>query len=103
MELGLEAHTRASASQRSPDRRTRGNGYWERAWETAWTSRSKHGRALGGAGRDHEASEAEPFWRAFLCSLADRGLRSVKLVIADDHKGLHNARGYNQTGGAFAF
>jgi putative transposase len=32
-------------------------------------------------------SEAEPFWKAFLRSLADRGLRGVKLVIADDHKG----------------
>ena len=29
-------------------------------------------------------SEAEPFWTAFLRSLADRGLRGVKLVIADD-------------------
>jgi putative transposase len=37
------------------------------------------------------ASEAEPFWRAFLRSLADRGLRGVKLVIADDHKGLRAA------------
>ena len=32
-------------------------------------------------------SEAEPFWKAFLRSLADRGLRSVRLVVADDHKG----------------
>ena len=37
------------------------------------------------------ASEAEPFWNAFLRSLADRGLRGVKLVIADDHKGLRAA------------
>jgi putative transposase len=37
------------------------------------------------------ASEAEPFWTAFLRSLADRGLRGVKLVIADDHKGLQAA------------
>jgi transposase-like protein len=36
-------------------------------------------------------SEAEPFWTAFLRSLADRGLRGVKLVIADDHKGLRTA------------
>jgi putative transposase len=34
------------------------------------------------------ASEAEPFWKGFLCSLADRGLRGVRLVMADDHKGL---------------
>ena len=37
------------------------------------------------------ASEAEPFWKAFLRSLADRGLRGVMLVIADDHKGLRAA------------
>jgi putative transposase len=36
-------------------------------------------------------SEAEPFRTAFLRSLADRGLRGVKLVIADDHKGLRAA------------
>lgn len=36
-------------------------------------------------------SEAEPFWRSFLRSLADRGLRGVKLVVADDHKGLRAA------------
>ena len=33
-------------------------------------------------------SEAETFWTEFLRSLADRALRGVKLVIADDHKGL---------------
>ena len=38
-------------------------------------------------------SEAEPFWKGFLRSLADRGLRGVKLVIADDHKGLRSAAG----------
>ena len=37
------------------------------------------------------ASAAEPFWTAFLCSLADRGLHGMKLVIADDHKGLRAA------------
>ena len=37
------------------------------------------------------ASEAEPFWKAFLRSLADRGLRGVRLVVADDHKGLRSA------------
>jgi putative transposase len=36
-------------------------------------------------------SEAETFWKAFLRSLADRGLRGVKLVISDDHKGLRAA------------
>ncbi len=34
-------------------------------------------------------SEAETFWTDFLRSLADRGLRGVKLVIAD--KGLPSA------------
>src|ERR1700712_2572696 len=36
-------------------------------------------------------SEAEAFWKSFLRSLADRGLRGNKLVIADDHKGLRAA------------
>jgi len=36
-------------------------------------------------------SEAEAFWKGFLRSLADRGLRGTKLVIADDHKGLRAA------------
>lgn len=39
------------------------------------------------------SSEAEPFWKSFLRSLADRGLRGVRLVIADDHKGLRAAAG----------
>ena len=30
-------------------------------------------------------SEAEAFWDEFLRSLADRGLRGVKLIIADNH------------------
>ena len=33
-------------------------------------------------------SEAETFWKDFLRSLADRGLRGVQLVIADGHRGL---------------
>ena len=37
------------------------------------------------------ASEAETFWTAFLRTLARRGLRGVKLVISDDHKGLKAA------------
>jgi putative transposase len=37
------------------------------------------------------ASEAEVFWTEFLRSLADRGLRGVRLVIADDHRGLRAA------------
>src|SRR3984885_13877995 len=36
-------------------------------------------------------SEAETFWKGFLRTLADRGLRGVELVIADDHKGLRAA------------
>jgi len=34
------------------------------------------------------ATGPSTFWKGFLRSLADRGLRGVKLVIADDHKGL---------------
>ena len=37
------------------------------------------------------ASEAETFWTDFLCSLARRGLRGVKLVISDAHVGLKAA------------
>ena len=36
-------------------------------------------------------SEAEPFWTKFLRSLTNRGLRGVKLVISDAHKGLKAA------------
>ena len=36
-------------------------------------------------------SEAEPFWTDFLRTLANRGLRGVKLVIADAHLGLRAA------------
>ena len=36
-------------------------------------------------------SEAEPFWKVFLRSLADRGLRGLEFVVADDHKGLRAA------------
>lgn len=44
-------------------------------------------------------SEAETFRTEFLRFLADRGLRGVKLVIADDHKGLRAAarRVFNAT------
>lgn len=44
-------------------------------------------------------SEAEVFWTEFLRGLASRGLRGVKLVIADDHKGLRAAarRVFNAT------
>lgn len=36
-------------------------------------------------------SEAEPFWTAFLRSLAGRGLRGVKLVVSDHHGGIRAA------------
>jgi transposase-like protein len=43
--------------------------------------------------------KAETFWTDFLRSLADRGLRGVKLVLADDHKDLRAAarRVFNAT------
>jgi putative transposase len=37
------------------------------------------------------ASEAEPFWTAFLRSLTARGLRGVKLIISDAHVGIKAA------------
>jgi len=42
-------------------------------------------------GMDIGASEAEPFWTAFLRKLARRGLRGVKLVISDAHEGIKTA------------
>jgi transposase-like protein len=39
------------------------------------------------------ASEAEPFWTAFLRKLARRGLKGVKLVISDAHEGIRAAVG----------
>ncbi|NKJ02481.1 IS256 family transposase [Novosphingobium sp. SG707] len=42
-------------------------------------------------GMDIGASEAEPFWTAFLRKLACRGLRGVKLVISDAHEGIKAA------------
>src|SRR3954463_9067689 len=42
-------------------------------------------------GRDMGASEAEPFWTAFLRKLRQRGLRGVKLVVSDAHDGLKTA------------
>lgn len=42
-------------------------------------------------GMEVAPSEAEPFWTEFLRKLARRGLRGVKLVISDDHKGIKAA------------
>jgi transposase-like protein len=42
-------------------------------------------------GMDIGASEAEPFWTAFLRKLARRGLRGGKLVISDAHEGIKAA------------
>lgn len=42
-------------------------------------------------GMDIGLSEAETFWTAFLRKLTHRGLRGVKLVISDDHKGIKAA------------
>jgi transposase-like protein len=42
-------------------------------------------------GMDIGASEAEPFWTAFLRKLTRRGLRGVKLVISDAHEGIKGA------------
>jgi putative transposase len=42
-------------------------------------------------GMEIGASEAEPFWTAFLRKLTRRGLRGVKLVISDSHEGIKAA------------
>ena len=39
-------------------------------------------------GCDVGDSESEAFWQQFLASLKDRGLRGVRLVISDAHRGL---------------
>ena len=44
-------------------------------------------QAMGMSG----ASKSQVFWTEFLRSLARRGLRGVKLLISDDHKGLKAA------------
>ena len=42
-------------------------------------------------GVEISASEAEPFWTAFLRKLTRRGLRGVKLVVSDSHEGIKAA------------
>jgi putative transposase len=83
-------------------------GHWPYLWIDATYLKSRHGGrivsvavivavAVNLDGRREVlgvatgASEAEVFWTDFLRSLADRGLRGVRLVIADDHKGLRAA------------
>jgi putative transposase len=53
--------------------------------------RREHGRPARGVGRRHRPVRGRDVWKGFLRSLADRGLRGVKLVVADDHKGLRAA------------
>ncbi len=83
-------------------------GHWPYLWIDATYLKSRHGGrivsvavivavAVNLDGRREVlgvatgASEAEVFWTDFLRSLADRGLRGVRLVIADGHKGLRAA------------
>jgi putative transposase len=83
-------------------------GHWPYLWIDATYLKSRHGGrivsvavivavAVNLDGRREVlgvatgASEAEVFWTDFLRSLAARGLRGVRLVIADDHKGLRAA------------
>ncbi len=83
-------------------------GHWPYLWIDATYLKSRHGGrivrvaviaavAVNLDGRREVlgvatgASEAEVFWTDFLRSLADRGLRGVRLVIADDHNGLRAA------------
>ncbi len=42
-------------------------------------------------GMEIGASEAEPFWTAFLRKLRQRGLKGVKLIVSDAHEGIKAA------------
>ncbi len=83
-------------------------GAWPYLWiDATYVQVREHGRIVGTAviiatavntdgrreilGMATGPSEAEPFWTDFLRSLADRGLRGVRLVLADGHKGLRAA------------
>jgi transposase-like protein len=85
-------------------------GHWPYLWIDATYLKSRHGgrivsvavivavavnldgrREVLGAATGASEAEAEVFWTDFLRSLADRGLRGVRPVIADDHKGLRAA------------
>ncbi len=50
---------------------------------------------------DIGASEEEAFWTPFLRGLADRGLKGVKLVTSDAHRGLQQAIATVLTGAAW--
>jgi transposase-like protein len=69
----------AGHGERSQTRTNQRNGYRERS------------RAALSSGMTTGPSKAEPFWTDFPRSLADRGPRGVKSVVADDHKGLRAA------------
>ena len=61
-----------------------------RALRGAGMSKSQVSRLCGEID-ERVPSEAQTFWTGFLRSLADRALHGVKLVVADDHKGLRAA------------
>lgn len=80
-------------------------GHWPYLWiDTTYVKVRQQGRIVSVAvivavgvnsdgrrevlGMDIGPSEAETFWTAFLCKLARRGLRGVKLVVSDAHEGI---------------
>ena len=94
MALDVDQLCNASRHERTGARANYRNGYRERNWETragiVAVAVNTDGRREV-LGIDVMPSEAEGFWSEFLRSLADRGLRGVKLIIADEHKGLKAA------------
>jgi len=83
-------------------------GEWPYVWiDATWVKTRDHGRVVSVAvtlavgvnadgrrevlGMQIGASEAEPFWTAFLRDLTRRGLRGVKLVVSDAHEGVKAA------------
>jgi transposase-like protein len=66
-------------------------GDWPYLWIDATYVKVRENGRREVLGMDIAPSEAEPFWTEFLRKLARRGLRGVKLVVSDDHKGIKAA------------
>src|ERR687885_535763 len=105
MDLEVETLTGAPVGVRSPERLNHRNGYRERVWDTRAgridlaipkLRKGSYFPAFLEPRRTAEKALTAVIQEAYVHgistrALADRGLRGVKLVIADDHKGLRAA------------